>query len=124
MSLFQVVIRADFLPKFLIQENGKLAVKLIGPEILLAPDFLKSKLCSFRFTGGKRIVTSYLRKRDGDLCHWCQKPMNFEAKNHASKRIDDDAPTIEHLKRKKDGGTNHLTNLALAHKVCNNNRHD
>lgn len=32
-------------------------------------------------------------------------------------------PTIEHLKRKADGGTNNLTNLALAHKICNNTRH-
>lgn len=64
----------------------------------------------------RRRAHRLLREWYGDNCHWCGKPMDFEAK---------DAPasaTIEHLIPRCEGGRNALFNLRLAHSRCNNAR--
>jgi 5-methylcytosine-specific restriction endonuclease McrA len=48
-----------------------------------------------------------LRKRDGDLCFFCQRFVSAENE------------TQEHLVAVTHGGPNHISNLVLAHKHCN-----
>lgn len=48
-----------------------------------------------------------LRKRDGDLCFFCQRLVSVENE------------TQEHLVPFSHGGPNHISNLVLAHKHCN-----
>jgi hypothetical protein len=55
-----------------------------------------------------------LRERDGDNCWRCRRPMRFDLpRGHAQ------APTIEHLLPKAQGGTLALDNLCLCHGRCN-----
>ena len=54
----------------------------------------------------ERIVAA-LKERDGDGCFFCGKPM------------ENGALTKEHLLSRTHGGSNHMHNLALAHKKCN-----
>lgn len=44
--------------------------------------------------------------RDGDACFFCRKPLGTDM-------------TIEHLVAKVHGGPDHISNLFLAHKKCN-----
>ena len=74
------------------------------------PSYTKSK--------GRNAIRKILLKRDGDLCCWCNEPVLFDVPDVHPK-----ACSIEHVKRKSKGGSNSLDNLALAHKVCNNERH-
>jgi len=48
-----------------------------------------------------------IRKRDGDLCFFCQE------------RVNDEDASVEHLVAQTHGGTKHISNLFLAHKKCN-----
>jgi 5-methylcytosine-specific restriction endonuclease McrA len=57
-----------------------------------------------------------LRKYQNNQCCWCGKPMQFERPEKW------DYETIEHLTPKSKGGTNAITNLALAHRRCNAER--
>lgn len=45
-------------------------------------------------------------KRDGEQCFYCLMPLESDI-------------TIEHLFSLSQGGTNHISNLVLAHKQCN-----
>ena len=62
----------------------------------------------------KRQRFELLRQRDGDNCWRCRRPMRFDLL-----RGDDQAPTIEHLRPKAQGGTLALDNLCLCHGRCN-----
>lgn len=74
---------------------------------------------TYKTSKGKTAIRRMLRVRDGEYCCWCKTPLDF-----AAKMSDDLAPTIEHIKRRSEGGAvNDLDNLALAHKKCNNERH-
>lgn len=53
----------------------------------------------------KRIEALY--KRDGDLCFYCQKP------------VDRSEASAEHILSRCHGGTNRLENMALSHIKCN-----
>lgn len=68
----------------------------------------------------RRILS--LKRRDGKLCWLCNKPMSFRFENRINEKPN--AATIDHVIAKKDGGSNKLTNLKLAHRECNNNRHN
>jgi hypothetical protein len=48
-----------------------------------------------------------LRKRDGNLCFFCQR------------YVDEEHESVEHLVSVTHGGPNHISNLFLAHKGCN-----
>ena len=48
-----------------------------------------------------------IRKRDGDLCFFCQRPVSAED------------GSLEHLVAITHQGPNHISNLFLAHKTCN-----
>lgn len=62
----------------------------------------------------KRQRFEQLRKRDGDNCWRCRRPMRFDLP-----RGHDLAPTIEHLQPKSKGGTGEIDNLCLCHGHCN-----
>jgi len=48
-----------------------------------------------------------IRKRDGDLCFFCHEVVSEETES------------AEHLVSVTHGGPNHISNMFLAHKVCN-----
>ena len=55
-----------------------------------------------------------VRKRDGDDCWRCHKPLRFGPPFNVGK-----AATIEHVKPLADEGSWELDNLRLCHKGCN-----
>jgi len=57
-----------------------------------------------------------LRKMQANQCCWCGKPMQ------AKKSWQWDYETIEHLMPLSKGGSHEMSNLALAHKKCNQER--
>ncbi len=57
-----------------------------------------------------------LRKMQDNQCCWCGKPMQNE------RPYKWDYETIEHLTPLSLGGTHAMSNLALAHKRCNEQR--
>lgn len=48
-----------------------------------------------------------IRKRDGDDCFFCAQP------------VSDVTESVEHLVAVTHGGPNHISNMFLAHKLCN-----
>lgn len=64
----------------------------------------------------KRAHSDTLRKYQNNQCCWCGKPMQN------THRLRWDYETIEHLNPLSKGGTNKITNLALAHRRCNQDR--
>ena len=58
----------------------------------------------------------------GHLCYYCGRKMsmNMTRKNQGA----DKKATLEHLKRKVDGGTYHVDNIVVACQQCNCNRGD
>lgn len=75
---------------------------------------------SWKSSSGKKVLREYLLERDGNLCCWCKAPFDFSLCPSDPRYC-----TIEHLKRRCEGGaTNDLDNLALACSVCNNERHN
>jgi hypothetical protein len=65
-----------------------------------------------------RSMIGMLIARDGINCHWCKRPCKRGAHN-----TNNLAPTVDHLIRKADGGGNLPSNLVVACKKCNNERH-
>lgn len=66
----------------------------------------------------KKILRDKIRARDGDLCCWCKIPLMFEGSSTGRFFA-----TIEHIKKREHGGNNHLSNVKLACRKCNNSRH-
>jgi len=66
----------------------------------------------------RRKVRKILRERDGDNCIWCSEPMLFGLPIHHHRLM----PTIEHILPKWRGGGDDINNLALAHRICNQER--
>ncbi len=64
-------------------------------------------------------LVGQIRARDGDLCHWCKKPMNFDQAFGSGAW----SVTIEHMVKAEHGGRRSVKNCTLAHKRCNNERH-
>lgn len=62
--------------------------------------------CVSRQSRQRRNRIAALVERDGDACFFCGQPLG-------------DDITIEHLVPIAHGGTNHQSNLALAHEACN-----
>lgn len=82
-----------------------------------------------------RQATAYLRvklfEKQGKRCCYCELPIYLKAHESAETfpiRSRNGIPdkrfvaTMEHLRRKADGGTNRIDNLALACLVCNSGR--
>jgi len=62
----------------------------------------------------KRRQFEAVRKRDGDNCWRCHRPMDFSEPRNKAK-----SATIEHRKPRAHGGTSALDNLVLCHVGCN-----
>ena len=65
----------------------------------------------------RREIKQRLRKRDGDLCHWCHETMIFERGGEGEM-----SATIEHVIPLARGGLDNFNNMALSHKKCNHER--
>lgn len=57
-------------------------------------------------------IRAKLWRRDGDKCFWCREAMTENP-------VSPDFATIEHIRPLSAGGSNRMSNLALAHKRCN-----
>ncbi len=57
------------------------------------------------------------------LCCYCQRKLSLLS-SRKNERNPPNMATIEHLRRKTDGGTSRRDNLALACAPCNNGRGD
>lgn len=67
------------------------------------------------------IVRAVLRHAQGGKCCYCGAGM-IRWKHKSGARIPPKAETLEHLRRKADGGGNARDNLALACRECNQGR--
>ena len=72
-------------------------------------------------SGIRRRLRARLRRRDGDLCCWCHKPMLF-ADGKPGVQWSPLFATIEHIIPRCSGGSDDEDNLALAHRLCNQRR--
>lgn len=74
-----------------------------------------------RLIMNKKAARYRLREKYGDNCCHCGKQMLFKRRGDFA-RLGKFGATIEHLIPVRDGGSNDLDNLRLAHKICNNMR--
>lgn len=65
------------------------------------------------------LVRLSLYERDSWSCHLCGEAVNRDA--HFN---DDDAPSLDHLLPRSQGGTHEHSNLKTAHRLCNSTRRD
>lgn len=81
------------------------------------------KYANISGSDGRRKRKSLLR-RDGNICWICGE--SFDLDEVTGIDIHDSshprAMTLDHIITRKDGGTNKLDNLKLAHRSCNGNR--
>lgn len=70
------------------------------------------------FHGKRWKVVRALARRDGNLCSICCYPMKLRANPDK----DHDAATVDHRVPRARGGTDHISNLQLAHRRCNQER--
>lgn len=59
----------------------------------------------------RRVRVQLLLERDGNRCYYCE--LEFDNENR---------PTIDHVRPRSKGGTNHPANLVLACSPCNNDK--
>ncbi|WP_286296548.1 HNH endonuclease signature motif containing protein [Aminobacter sp. SS-2016] len=71
-------------------------------------------------TREKRAIAAQLFVLQNGRCAYCQKFVRLSYWPPDLRRHD--AATIEHLRRRADGGKDHPDNLALACKACNDGR--
>ncbi|WP_312862828.1 HNH endonuclease [Rhizobium tropici] len=67
----------------------------------------------------RRYLLTLFAKQDGKCCY-CDRHVILSYRWRDQQRPD--AATIEHLRRRADGGSNHPDNLAMACKECNDGR--
>ncbi|KKX33997.1 HNH endonuclease signature motif containing protein [Rhizobium sp. LC145] len=70
----------------------------------------------------RRSVLLKLFDRQDGRCCYCGALVIISADREMQRRPD--AATIEHIRRRADGGTNHMANLACACLRCNRERGD
>lgn len=73
-------------------------------------------------SGKFRMIRNILRKRQNNRCCYCQTFMFRYQGPQPKGGLPASAETLEHLRRKIDGGTNHPDNLALSCFACNSGR--
>jgi hypothetical protein len=69
---------------------------------------------------GKRFRGWIARAQNG-LCANCAQPLNLSKKTKATHA---DAPTMDHVKCRSNGGSPHLGNILVMHRKCNNRKGD
>lgn len=67
----------------------------------------------------RRNLQKYLAERDGTNCWLCGKEIDMDKRDGS-----DFAPSLDHVIPRVDGGSNHSSNLRLAHVFCNSIRRD
>ncbi|MGQ3214114.1 MAG: HNH endonuclease [Shinella sp.] len=68
----------------------------------------------------KRAIIALLFHLQEGRCCYCRKFLRLRYAPHYRSRHD--SATLEHLRRRADGGRHYLDNLALACKSCNDGR--
>jgi 5-methylcytosine-specific restriction endonuclease McrA len=64
------------------------------------------------------MLKRHLFEAQGGLCCWCGEPMKIEG----CFSDDPEYATIEHLVSRARGGPDHVDNVSVAHKKCNDHR--
>jgi hypothetical protein len=78
---------------------------------------------NFIYPRARARLKAFLHKRQGGLCCYCDKPTLLHPDPWPlGTATPDNFATLEHLRRKADGGTNHPDNLAIACFECNAGR--
>lgn len=72
--------------------------------------------------GNKRKHKRALYALQDGVCPLCGSKMPFNMRGHRSTPVDPDVPTLDHIRRKRDGGLWARTNLQLVHGKCNEGR--
>lgn len=73
----------------------------------------KRKRRSWHSSGQRQRILRALIRRDGNKCYFCKREIDLSLTNHSQE------VTIEHIIPLAENGSNTLSNLALAHSVCN-----
>lgn len=76
-------------------------------------------------TFDRRRKVKALHRRDGSLCHWCDRELDFRSiydSNWIGHPELGWLPTLDHYIPKANGGSNKNKNLVLACSWCNNKR--
>jgi 5-methylcytosine-specific restriction endonuclease McrA len=74
---------------------------------------------SYHRSSQRRKIRQRIYKRDGYICWLCLGDVDITLTDG-----NPFAPTLDHVVPRKDGGKDSLSNLKLAHAVCNNMRHN
>ncbi|MFL5015095.1 MAG: HNH endonuclease [Rhizobium sp.] len=69
----------------------------------------------------RQLILKLFDKQDGKCCY-CDQHVILSYRWRDQQRPD--AATIEHLRRRADGGTDHPSNIAMACKACNESRQE
>ncbi|MBX5179909.1 HNH endonuclease [Rhizobium lentis] len=69
----------------------------------------------------RKLLVHLFQKQEGRCCY-CERYVILSYRWRDQQRPD--AATIEHLKRRADGGTDHPDNLAMSCKDCNDSRQE
>lgn len=69
----------------------------------------------------RRQIRAILFERQGGLCCYCKVKMVHPPRPSTGK-VPRNTATLEHLRRRAEGGTHHRDNLALACARCNSGR--
>ena len=71
-------------------------------------------------TERKRRMRDLIAERDGSwTCHWCKRPVDQDSS------VDNELfATLDHLVRQCEGGGSESSNLVLACRRCNSQRHN
>lgn len=82
-------------------------------------------MCNTMQYYSNRSAKKILLEKQGLVCCYCECVLiDVDSTNMQYKDIPANQATVEHLKRKSDGGKNNLDNLALACIRCNMGRGD
>lgn len=87
-------------------------------RIHLNPNSSKKRLHGKSGIKGARKKVLELIERDGPNCCWCGKEVLLD-----QLLKEPESASVEHVIRKADGGTNAMSNLKVACRKCNNERH-
>jgi len=62
----------------------------------------------------RKKVVKRLVERDGLACYYCTRPLDLKLRDPNGYEV-----TVEHIVPRAYGGSNAMSNLALAHSICN-----
>ena len=79
----------------------------------------KSRNRGLRGSKQRESKVAKIRERDGDNCHICGKIIDFTITDFAKNDL---AVSSDHFTPVSDGGSNHIDNLRLSHRICNTSR--